>query len=259
MIDLSVRGLVKGFEQGNDILKGITFDVNAGERVGILGRNGCGKTTFFRILSGELQPDAGTVSIASGRRLGLISQIPVYPDGWTMEDVLREAHRRLYDMEARMNELTARMATDDSPALLAEYDRLSENFRRLGGYDMEHERNRVANGLDIPAEMRAQPFDSLSGGEKTRVNLARLILEDTDILLLDEPTNHLDLEAITALNEGMTEFTGVMLFTSHDHQVTTTVANRIMEILPGGVIDKRENYDEYIVNEEVKRMRELWS
>ena len=115
MIDLSVRGLVKGFEQGNDILKGITFDVNAGERVGILGRNGCGKTTFFRILSGELQPDAGTVSIASGRRLGLISQIPVYPDGWTTEDVLREAHRRLYDMEARMNELTARMATDDSP------------------------------------------------------------------------------------------------------------------------------------------------
>ena len=127
MIDLSVRGLVKGFEQGNDILKGITFDVNAGERVGILGRNGCGKTTFFRILSGELQPDAGTVSIASGRRLGLISQIPVYPDGWTTEDVLREAHRRLYDMEARMNELTARMATDDSPALLSEYDRLSDH------------------------------------------------------------------------------------------------------------------------------------
>ena len=233
MIDLSVRGLVKGFEQGNDILKGITFDVNAGERVGILGRNGCGKTTFFRILSGELQPDAGTVSIASGRRLGLISQIPVYPDGWTTEDVLREAHRRLYDMEARMNELTARMATDDSPALLSEYDRLSENFRRLGGYDMEHERNRVANGLDIPAARRAQPFDSLSGGEKTRVKLARLILEDTDILLLDEPTNHLDLRATEWLEAYLLHFRGTVLVISHDRYFLDRVVQRSIDFKSG--------------------------
>ena len=247
MIDLSVRGLVKGFEQGNDILKGITFDVNAGERVGILGRNGCGKTTFFRILSGELQPDAGTVSIASGRRLGLISQIPVYPDGWTTEDVLREAHRRLYDMEARMNELTARMATDDSPALLSEYDRLSENFRRLGGYDMEHERNRVANGLDIPAAMRAQPFDSLSGGEKTRVNLARLILEDTDILLLDEPTNHLDLRATEWLEAYLLHFRGTVLVISHDRYFLDRVVRRIFAFEGNGEIRQYEGgYTDYV-------------
>ena len=250
MIDLSVRGLVKGFEQGNDILKGITFDVNAGERVGILGRNGCGKTTFFRILSGELQPDAGTVSIASGRRLGLISQIPVYPDGWTTEDVLREAHRRLYDMEARMNELTARMATDDSPALLSEYDRLSENFRRLGGYDMEHERNRVANGLDIPAAMRAQPFDSLSGGEKTRVNLARLILEDTDILLLDEPTNHLDLQATEWLEEYVRGFHGTVVTISHDRYFLDRTVTRIVEIENGKAEFYSGNYSFYAIEKE---------
>ena len=253
MIDLSVRGLVKGFEQGNDILKGITFDVNAGERVGILGRNGCGKTTFFRILSGELQPDAGTVSIASGRRLGLISQIPVYPDGWTTEDVLREAHRRLYDMEARMNELTARMATDDSPALLSEYDRLSENFRRLGGYDMEHERNRVANGLDIPAAMRAQPFDSLSGGEKTRVNLARLILEDTDILLLDEPTNHLDLRATEWLEAYLLHFRGTVLVISHDRYFLDRIASKIIEIDNTKVTVFSGNYSDYAAKKEQLR------
>ena len=247
MIDLSVRGLVKGFEQGNDILKGITFDVNAGERVGILGRNGCGKTTFFRILSGELQPDAGTVYIAAGRRLGLISQIPVYPDGWTTEDVLREAHRRLYDMEARMNELTARMASDNSPALLAEYDRLSENFRRLGGYDMEHERNRVANGLDIPAEMRAQPFDSLSGGEKTRVNLARLILEDTDILLLDEPTNHLDLRATEWLETYLLHFRGTVLVISHDRYFLDRVVQRSIDFTSGEAEFYNGNYSFYVV------------
>ncbi len=256
MIDLSVRGLVKGFEQGNDILKGITFDVNAGERVGILGRNGCGKTTFFRILSGELQPDAGTVSIASGRRLGLISQIPVYPDGWTTEDVLREAHRRLYDMEARMNELTARMATDDSPALLSEYDRLSENFRRLGGYDMEHERNRVANGLDIPAAMRAQPFDSLSGGEKTRVNLARLILEDTDILLLDEPTNHLDMHATEWLEDYLLHFKGTVLAISHDRWFLDKVTQRIIEIVNGKAEFYNGNYTFY-AEEKQRRYEEL--
>ena len=247
MIDLSARGLVKGFEQGNDILKGITFDINAGERVGILGRNGCGKTTFFRILSGELQPDAGTVSIAAGRRLGLISQIPVYPDGWTTEDVLREAHRRLYDMEARMNELTARMASDSSPALLAEYDRLSENFRRLGGYDMEHERNRVANGLDIPAEMRAQPFDSLSGGEKTRVNLARLILEDTDILLLDEPTNHLDLRATEWLETYLLHFRGTVLVISHDRYFLDRVVQRSIDFTSGQAEFYSGNYSFYVV------------
>ena len=247
MIDLSVRGLVKGFEQGNDILKGITFDVNAGERVGILGRNGCGKTTFFRILSGELQPDAGTVSIASGRRLGLISQIPVYPDGWTTEDVLREAHRRLYDMEARMNELTARMACDDSAALLAEYDRLSESFRRLGGYDMEYERNRVANGLDIPAAMRAQPFDSLSGGEKTRVNLARLILEDTDILLLDEPTNHLDLRATEWLEAYLLHFRGTVLVISHDRYFLDRVVQRSIDFTSGQAEFYSGNYSFYVV------------
>ena len=247
MIDLSVRGLVKGFEQGNDILKGITFDVNAGERVGILGRNGCGKTTFFRILSGELQPDAGTVSIAAGRRLGLISQIPVYPDGWTTEDVLREAHRRLYDMEARMNELTARMASDNSPALLAEYDRLSESFRRLGGYDMEHERNRVANGLDIPAAMRAQPFDSLSGGEKTRVNLARLILEDTDILLLDEPTNHLDLRATEWLETYLLHFRGTVLVISHDRYFLDRGVQRSIDFTSGQAEFYSGNYSFYVV------------
>ena len=208
MIDISVQGLVKSFEQDKNILDGLTFEINNGERVGILGRNGCGKTTLFRILTGELHPDDGTVSIFRGKRLGLISQIPVYPPDWTTEDVLRDAHKRLYAMQDRMNELAEMMAYDDSPQVLAEYDRLSADFQRLGGYDMEREINRVANGLEIPMSMRMQLFDSLSGGEKTRVNLARLILEDTDILLLDEPTNHLDLNATEWLEDYLLKFHG---------------------------------------------------
>ena len=192
MTDVSVCGLKKSFELGNNILDGLSFDVTEGERVGILGHNGCGKTTLFRILAGELDYDEGSVSLASGRRLGLISQIPVYPDGWTTEDVLRSAYSELYRLSSRLEELAEQMESDSSDTLLREYDRISEDFRRLGGYDTETNINRVANGLDIPRSMRQQPFDSLSGGERTRVNLARLILENTEILLLDEHTAALD-------------------------------------------------------------------
>ena len=122
MIDISVNALVKSFELGKNVLDGLSFTINSGERVGILGHNGCGKTTLFRILARELSFDEGEVSVAPSKRLGLISQIPVYPDGWTTEQVLREAHRHLYKMLSRMDELAERMAEDASPALLSEYD-----------------------------------------------------------------------------------------------------------------------------------------
>ena len=233
MIDISVNALVKSFELGKNVLDGLSFTINSGERVGILGHNGCGKTTLFRILARELPYDEGEVSVAPSKRLGLISQIPVYPDGWTTEQVLREAHRHLYKMLSRMDELAERMAEDASPALLSEYDRLQDDFRRLGGYDMDSDRSRVANGLDITPAMLAQSFDSLSGGEKTRVNLARLILEDTDILLLDEPTNHLDLHATEWLEDYLLHFKGTVLAISHDRWFLDKIAERCIEISDG--------------------------
>ncbi len=246
MIDIQVNGLVKSFEVGSNVLDGLSFTVNTGERVGILGPNGCGKTTLFRLLIGELFPDEGFVSVAPGKRMGLISQIPVYPADWTTEDVLKAAHRRLYDMSQRIQELTEAMEQDASPALLREYDRLSEEFRRLGGYQMETDRNRVANGLQIPAAMRQQLFDSLSGGEKTRVNLARLILEDTDILLLDEPTNHLDLRATEWLEDYLLHFRGTVLTISHDRYFLDRVVQRCVEISEGRAELYSGNYSFYL-------------
>ena len=113
MIDISVTGLVKSFDLEKKILDGITFQIDTGERVGLLGKNGAGKTTLFRILTGELDYDAGEVSIASGRRLGLISQIPVYPEGYTVEDVLKSAFSRMQRMEDEMNALSQQMASGD--------------------------------------------------------------------------------------------------------------------------------------------------
>ena len=255
MTDISVNGLVKSFELGKNILDGLSFDIAEGERVGILGHNGCGKTTLFRILVGEIDYDDGSVSVASGKRIGLISQIPVYPPDWTTEDVLRDAHRELYAISARLEELAKQMENDSSERLLAEYDRLSEDFRRMGGYEMEVDRNRVANGLDIPQRMREQLFDSLSGGERTRVNLARLILEKTDILLLDEPTNHLDLRATEWLEEYLLHFKGTVLAISHDRFFLDRVARRCIEINDG----KAEFYSggySFCVTERQKRFEE---
>ena len=197
MIEISVSNVKKSFEIGNNILDGITFQVETGERVGLLGRNGAGKSTLFRILTGELEPDEGGVAIAKNSRIGLISQIPVYPAGYTVEDVLHTAFARHQKLAEEMEKLAAAMAAgDSSEQTLRRYGELSTKFEGIGGYDTDTAVDKVANGLSIPPEMRAQPFDSLSGGEKTRVNLGRLILEDTDILLLDEPTNHLDLHAV---------------------------------------------------------------
>lgn len=233
MVDISVKGLVKSFELGKNILDGLSFDINSGERVGILGHNGCGKTTLFKILVGEIDYDEGSVAVASGKRLGLISQIPVYPAGWTTEDVLKSAHRRLYAISDRLTEISALMEHDSSAALLSEYDRLSSEFESGGGYSMDYERSRVANGLDISPAMLAQEFDSLSGGERTRVNLARLILENTDILLLDEPTNHLDLRATEWLEDYLLHFKGTVLAISHDRYFLDKLVQRSIEISDG--------------------------
>lgn len=255
MTDISVNGLVKSFELGKNILDGLSFDIAEGERVGILGHNGCGKTTLFRIITGEIDCDEGTVAIASGKRLGLISQIPVYPEGWTTEDVLKDAHRELYAISARLDELVLEMEHDQSDRLLNEYDRLSADFARLGGYDMETDRNRVANGLDIPQRMREQLFDELSGGERTRVNLARLILEKTDILLLDEPTNHLDLRATEWLEDYLEHFKGTVLLISHDRYFIDKIAQRCIEINDGKAEFYSGGYSFYVV-ERQKRFEE---
>ena len=255
MTDISVNSLVKSFEIGSNILDGLSFSVDSGEHVGILGPNGCGKTTLFRILTGDIGFDEGSVSVAPSKRMGLISQIPSYPEGYTVEDVLRGAQKRLYDISGRLDELSTEMEHDSSRKLIDEYDRLLDDFRRLGGYEMDNERSRVANGLDIPEAMRAQLFDTLSGGEKTRVNLARLILEDTDILLLDEPTNHLDMHATEWLEEYLSHFGGTVLTVSHDRYFLDRVVKRCIEIVDGKAEFYSGNYS-FFVAERQRRFDE---
>ena len=251
MIEIQVNNLVKSFEVGKNVLDGLTFQVDQGERVGLLGRNGAGKTTLFKILTGELDYDEGTVVVGQGRRVGLISQIPVYPAGYTVEDVLRSAFARLQSLAEEMRALEARMAAGESdPAILKRYGTLSERFEAFGGYDTDVAVNKIANGLSIPDAQRQQLFDSLSGGEKTRVNLGRLILEDTDILLLDEPTNHLDLHATEWLEEYIRGFRGTVVTISHDRYFLDRTVTRVIEIQDGRAEFYSGNYSFYAVEKE---------
>jgi ATPase subunit of ABC transporter with duplicated ATPase domains len=255
MSDISVQGVIKSFGEDIDILKGVTFDILEGEHVGLIGRNGCGKTTLLRLLVGELLPDEGKIALRRDKSLGLISQIPHFPEGYTAEDVLKTAHEKLYAMKERMEELAKLMSKDAGRQVMEEYDRLSAQYDAMGGYDTRLSRNIVCNGLNITQAQRDQLFDSLSGGEKTRVNLARLILENTDILLLDEPTNHLDIAASEWLEDYLTHFKGTVLTVSHDRYFLDRVTTRTIEIEDGVAVFYNGNYS-FFLEEKKRRLEE---
>ena len=195
--------------------------------------------------------------LAPDKRVGLISQIPVYPAGYTVEDVLDTAFRPLREMEEEMEQLAARMERGEDPALLRRYDQLTAAFEAGGGYDTDTRKNKVCSGLQIGPGMREQLFDRLSGGEKTRVNLGRLILEDTDILLLDEPTNHLDLKATEWLEEYLDKFKGTVLAVSHDRWFLDRVVDRVIEIQEGKAEFYSGNYSFYVVEKERRYQEKL--
>jgi ATPase subunit of ABC transporter with duplicated ATPase domains len=252
MIELSVQHLQKSFEVGEILLNDLSFEIRTGECVGIMGRNGCGKTTLFRIITGEIPADGGEVVLAPGRRIGLISQIPVYPAGYTVENVLRSAYRELFSMKRKMEALEREMTVHADRAVLSEYDRLSTAYEVGGGYEMDTNVDKICNGLGIPAAMRDQLFSQLSGGEKTRVNLARLLLEQTDVLLLDEPTNHLDLRSVEWLEAYIKQFKGTTLTISHDRFFLDRVVDRIIEISDGHAEHYNGNYSFYLEEKQAR-------
>ena len=252
MIDIQVKNLTKFFVIGENLLEDLSFDIQEGERVAILGRNGCGKTTLFNILTKQMDYDSGEVFVNPNKRLGLISQIPKFPTGYTVEDVLRSAYQALTKTRDKMTALEQQMSNGATDEQLREYDALVNRFQAGGGYEMDVEVDKICNGLGISADQRTQEFFSLSGGEKTRVNLARLLLEKTDILLLDEPTNHLDLRSVEWLESYINSFKGTVLAISHDRYFLDTVAQRVIEIVDGHAEFYSGNYSFYIEEKQAR-------
>ena len=255
---LSCQNICKAFGE-KVILNDASFHIEDREKAALIGCNGAGKTTLLRIIMQELSADSGTVVLARDKNIGYLAQYQdihghhtIYEELLTTKQHIIDMERRIRNMEQEMNTVTG----DELNRLMETYTRLTHQFELENGYAYKSELTGVLKGLGFTEEDYDKQIETLSGGQKTRVALGKMLLSKPDILLLDEPTNHLDMESITALNNGMTKFPGVLLFSSRDHQIVQTTANRIMEIVPGGkLIDKITTYDEYLESEATIEMR----
>ena len=257
MIEIACKELEK-FYGANKVLENITLEVQTGEKVGIIGSNGSGKTTVFKILSGLENYDGGLLTIRKGASIGYLKQIPYYEETVTVKDVLYSAFGPATKILDRMKELEQQMlclSEKDSEKVIRIYGELQVQYEHNGGYEIDEKLNRVCNGLKMDEDFLKRSFHALSGGEKTRVLFGKILLESPDILLLDEPTNHLDMDSIEWLEAFLREYSGTVLLISHDRYFLDHTVNKIIEIEDGESNIFIGNYS-YYVEEKDRRLLE---
>ncbi len=241
----------------NHVLKGLSFEVFEGNIVGLIGKNGAGKTTAFKVITGAENYEAGELMIARGKRVGILDQIPEYGDEIRVFQVVNSAFDELHEIKHRLTEMEAQMASDSDPLLVKRYGSLLSEYENRGGYSIDTLVKRVCMGLNIDSDMLQRNFNSLSGGEKTRINLARILLMDCHILLLDEPTNHLDIQSVEWLEDYLEDFEGTVVIISHDRYFLDKVTDRIVEIEDGRAESYEGNYSKYALLKEQRRIEQL--
>lgn len=248
MILISVQELQKSFGV-HEVLRSVTFSLQKGEKMGLVGVNGCGKTTLMRMIAGEMQPDGGNIHRNKDLRVGYLAQLDDIPLTDTVWGALLKVFEPIRVMERRMAEIEKLLESADPETALrlsSEYQRLTESYNAQQGYAYEGEILRVLNGLGLKPEMHQRQVSTLSGGERTRLSLAKLLLQKPDIILMDEPTNHLDLEAIEWLQDYLTDYKGSLLLISHDRYFLDHVCTTMGELLGGKMIKFTGNYTEYM-------------
>ena len=248
MILISVQELQKSFGV-HEVLRSVTFSLQKGEKMGLVGVNGCGKTTLMRMIAGEMQPDGGTIHRNKDLRVGYLAQLDDIPLTDTVWGALLKVFEPIRVMERRMAEIEKLLESADPETALrlsSEYQRLTESYNAQQGYAYEGEILRVLNGLGLKPEMHQRQVSTLSGGERTRLSLAKLLLQKPDIILMDEPNNHLDLEAIEWLQDYLTDYKGSLLLISHDRYFLDHVCTTMGELLGGKMFKFTGNYTEYM-------------
>ena len=233
---------------GNTLFENVNVMIPEGKHVALVGRNGTGKTSLLRLIAGVDTVDSGRIITPKGSKIGYFHQIPPYANE-TVEDVLLSAFCELQQMQATMQQFEAQMAISSDEHVLEKYGEVQERFMQLGGYEMQSKLMTIATGLGV-VPFLAKPFTALSGGEKTKVMLAHLLLGEPTILLLDEPTNHLDLRSIEWLETYVKQFRGTVIVVSHDRRFMNEVAEQIIELDGGEAFVSHGNYDAYITAKE---------
>lgn len=262
MIILSAQHIAKSFGV-NAVLRDVSLTVQQGDRIGLVGVNGCGKSTLMRILAGLDAQDGGEISLVRGLRVGYLAQQNMVTSGETVWNELQKVYEQVFAMEKKLRELEDEMAHAHTDAqrfaqLSADYDRLTQRFEEADGYSWKSMVSGVLNGLGFKLAQYDQCVDSLSGGEQTRLCLARLLLQKPDLLLLDEPTNHLDMETLQWLENYLAAYKGSVLVISHDRYFLDHVCTGIVEILMGSSEQYNGNYTRYIAQRQERfesRMR----
>ncbi|PFL60904.1 ABC transporter ATP-binding protein [Bacillus cereus] len=255
----SVNNVTKSFG-GNIIFENISLEIKNGERVGLVGRNGSGKTTIFQLLTGMESLDAGAIHMKKGTRIGHVAQIPKFDEGMTVYDVLSSAFKAEKELEREIRTLEKNMAEEQETfalqKLMERYGVIQEKFAFLGGYEIEANMMKVANGLQV-TELFPRSFLELSGGEQTKVSLAYMLLQKPDLLLLDEPTNHLDLFAVEWLEQFLKEYNGTVMVISHDRYFLDEVVTKIFDLEDGEIHVYHTNYSQFVEEKEERLLQEF--
>ena len=260
MMDISIANAKKNYGFKN-VLDGFALDVTSGEKIGLIGPNGCGKTTLFKLITKEEGLDSGSISIRKGANVRLLSQMPpVVDDECTVRDILTRDFKDVFEIEAHMKELEKQMAVADSNELeriLDRYGKLQNRFMDLDGYTIDSKISELCNKFRIDENMLNRKFNTLSGGEKTIVNLASIMLSNPDILLLDEPTNNLDIDTLEWLESYLKSYTGTIILCSHDRYFLDKVVSKIVLIERGKSEIFFGNYSYYLEENERRTLAEF--
>lgn len=244
---------VKKSYSAYEVLRGVSFQVNPGEKIGLVGRNGAGKTTVFRIVTGEESPDSGDVIKVNNLKLGLLQQHVDFSENETVHTAALSAFQRIHDIEAEMRRLEKLMESDASDEILEKYAELQIEFEAADGFSYAARAEAILLGLGFTKPMWTLETKSLSGGQKNRLGMARLLLSSPDVLLLDEPTNHLDVEAVEWLETFLQNYDKSYVIISHDRYFLDRTTNRIIEIENGRAVAYKGNYSQFLVEREERR------